>query len=210
MVEAAEVKSTWWGRPAVWVRSVYNWVLGWADHRYGSVALFLLAVVESSFFFVPPDVLLIALSVGRPKRSFHFAAICTIGSVLGGLIGYFIGYQLFELIGRPILDFYGAHEAFARVGGLYRQNLVAALGIAGFTPIPYKVFTIAAGAFSIPLIPFVVISTISRGARFFLVGGLIRIWGAEIRDFIDRYLNILTVVLVVAVIMGFLAITYLF
>ncbi len=210
MVEAAEVKNTWWGRPAVWVRSVYNWVLGWADHRYGSVALFLLAVVESSFFFVPPDVLLIALSVGRPKRSFHFAAICTIGSVLGGLIGYFIGYQLFELIGRPILDFYGAHEAFARVGGLYRQNLVAALGIAGFTPIPYKVFTIAAGAFSVPLIPFVVISTISRGARFFLVAGLIRIWGAEIRDFIDRYLNILTVALVVAVIMGFLAIRYLF
>ena len=148
----------------MWVRGVYDWVLGWADHKYGSVALFVLAVVESSFFFIPPDVLLIALCVGRPRRSFHFAAICTVGSVLGGIVGYLIGYQLFELIGRPILDLYGAQETFARVGELYRENLVASLGVAGFTPIPYKVFTIAAGAFKVAIVPFILISTVSRGA----------------------------------------------
>ncbi len=192
----------------MWVRRVYDWVLGWADHKYGSVALFVLAVVESSFFFIPPDVLLIALCVGRPRRSFHFAAICTVGSVLGGIVGYLIGYQLFELIGRPILDLYGAQETFARVGELYRENLVASLGVAGFTPIPYKVFTIAAGAFKVAIVPFILISTVSRGARFFLVAGMIRIWGVKIRDFIDRYFNLLTIGLVVAVILGFVILKY--
>ena len=202
------IQRAWWTKPASWVRSVYDWVLGWADHKYGDFALFFLALVESSVFFVPPDVLLIALCVGRPRRSLHFAAICTVGSVVGGVIGYLIGYQLFELIGRPIMDFYGAHDAFARVGELYNQNLVAALGIAGFTPIPYKVFTIAAGAFNVPILPFIVISTVSRGARFLLVAGLIRIWGAKIRDFIDRYFNLLTIVLVAAIALGFILLKY--
>jgi len=191
-----------------WVRRLYDWVLGWADTPYGSWALFVLAFVESSFFLVPPDVLLIALCVGRPKRSLHFAAICTVGSVLGGMFGYVIGYQLFELIGRPIIDFYDAWEYFQRVGDLYTANLVLALGTAGFTPIPYKVFTIAAGAFAVPFVPFVLISTVSRGARFFLVSGLIRIWGPQIRGFIDRYFNVLTVVFVVALVLGFIVLRY--
>ena len=207
-MEAGAIKTMWWERPGMWERGVYDWVLGWADHKYGSVALFVLAVVESSFFFIPPDVLLIALCVGRPRRSFHFAAICTVGSVLGGIVGYLIGYQLFELIGRPILDLYGAQETFARVGELYRENLVASLGVAGFTPIPYKVFTIAAGAFKVAIVPFILISTVSRGARFFLVAGMIRIWGVKIRDFIDRYFNLLTIGLVVAVILGFVILKY--
>ena len=207
-MEAGAIKTMWWERPGMWVRGVYDWVLGWTDHKYGSVALFVLAVVESSFFFIPPDVLLIALCVGRPRRSFHFAAICTVGSVLGGIVGYLIGYQLFELIGRPILDLYGAQETFARVGELYRENLVASLGVAGFTPIPYKVFTIAAGAFKVAIVPFILISTVSRGARFFLVAGMIRIWGVKIRDFIDRYFNLLTIGLVVAVILGFVILKY--
>ena len=191
-----------------WIRRLYDWVLGWADSRYGALALFLLAFIESSFFLIPPDVLLIALGVGRPRRSLYFAALCTAGSVLGGMFGYLIGYQLYELIGQPIIEFYNASGAFQRVGDLYRQNLVVALGTAGFTPIPYKVFTIAAGAFSVPFIPFVVISTVSRGARFFLVAGLIQIWGPRIRGFIDRYFNILTVVFVVALVLGFLVLKY--
>jgi membrane protein YqaA with SNARE-associated domain len=187
-----------------WVRRLYDWVLSWADSRYGSLALFSLAFVEASFFLIPPDVLLIALCVGRAKRSLHFAAICTLGSVLGGIFGYVIGYQLYELIGHPIIDFYDAGAAFERVGDLYRANLVLALGTAGFTPIPYKVFTIAAGAFAVPFVPFVTVSAVSRGARFFLVAGLIRYFGPQIRSFIDRYFNLLTILFVVILVLGFL------
>jgi membrane protein YqaA with SNARE-associated domain len=183
-------------------------VLGWAESRYGSAALFVLAVVEASVFLVPPDVLLIALCVGRPRRSLYFAAVCTVGSVVGGILGYLIGYQLYELIGRPIIEFYGAAEAFQRVGDLYRTNLVVALGTAGFTPIPYKVFTIAAGAFSVPFVPFLMISAVSRGARFFLVAGLIRIWGPQIRGFIDRYFNLLSVVFVIVLVLGFILLKF--
>jgi len=192
-----------------WIRRVYDWVLGWADSSYGPLALFILAFVEASFFFVPPDVLLIALCVGQSRRSLYFAAICTVGSVVGGVFGYFIGYQLFEVVGRPIIEFYDAGQAFQRVGDLYRANLVLALGTAGFTPIPYKVFTIAAGAFSVAFGPFVLISAISRGARFFLVASLIRVWGPQIRSFIDRYFNVLTVVFVVALVLGFVFLKYL-
>jgi membrane protein YqaA with SNARE-associated domain len=192
-----------------WIRRVYDWVLGWADSSYGPLALFILAFVEASFFFVPPDVLLIALCVGESRRSLYFAAICTVGSVVGGVFGYFIGYQLFEVVGRPIIEFYDAGQAFQRVGDLYRANLVLALGTAGFTPIPYKVFTIAAGAFSVAFGPFVLISAISRGARFFLVASLIRVWGPQIRSFIDRYFNVLTVVFVVALVLGFVFLKYL-
>jgi membrane protein YqaA with SNARE-associated domain len=191
-----------------WVRRLYNWVLSWAESPYGSTALFVLAFVEASFFIVPPDVLLIALCVGKPRRSLHFAAICTVGSLLGGSFGYLIGHQLYELIGRPIIDFYDASEAFQRVGELYRANLVLALGTAGFTPIPYKVFTIAAGAFAVPFVPFLVISAVSRAARFFLVAGLIRALGPQIRDFIDRYFNLLSVVFVVLLVAGFVVLKY--
>ena len=187
-----------------WIRRTYDWVLGWAESPYGSTALFVLAFIEASFFFVPPDVLLIALCVGRPRRSLFFAGLCTVGSVLGGIFGYVIGYQLFDLIGQPIIELYNAGDAFRRVGELYTANLVLALGTAGFTPIPYKVFTIAAGAFAVPFVPFVIISAVSRGARFFIVAGLIRLWGPQIRDFIDRYFNLLTVLFVVALGLGFL------
>lgn len=204
----AETEKSGWFRPGRWVRVVYDWVLGWSESPYGSLALFVLALVEASFFLVPPDVLLIALCVGRPGRSLHFAALCTLGSVAGGVLGYLIGYQLYELVGRSIIELYDAGAAFERVGELYRANLVLALGTAGFTPIPYKVFTIAAGAFAVPFVPFVVISAVSRGARFFLVAGLIRIWGPQIRRFIDRYFNLLTLVFVVALILGFLVLKY--
>jgi membrane protein YqaA with SNARE-associated domain len=182
--------------------------LGWAESPYGSTALFVLAFIEASFFIVPPDVLLIALCIGKPRRSLPFAAICTVGSVLGGSFGYLIGHQLYELIGRPIIEFYDAGEAFQRVGELYRANLVLALGTAGFTPIPYKVFTIAAGAFAVPFVPFVIISAVSRAARFFLVAGLIRIFGPQIRDFIDRYFNLLSVLFVVLLVAGFFVLKY--
>ncbi|HEU4629223.1 MAG TPA: YqaA family protein [Gemmatimonadaceae bacterium] len=185
------------------VRRLYDWTLSWADRPGGTWALFGLAFAESSFFPIPPDVLLMALCMGRPRRSFWFALVTTVGSVLGGIAGYFIGHSLFEQVGRPILEWYGATAAFDRVGDLYRANLVVALGTAGFTPVPYKVFTIAGGAFAVPLLPFVLISIVSRGARFVLVGTLIYYFGPPVKSFIDRYFNLLSVLFVVLLVGGF-------
>lgn len=167
------------------------------------MALLALSFAESSFFPIPPDVLIMALAMGRPRRALRFAAIATVGSVLGGIAGYFIGHFLFEQVGRPILELYGAGATFEHVGELYRQNLVVALGTAGFTPVPYKVFTIAGGAFAVPLLTFVLISLVSRGARFFLVAGLIMYFGPSIKTFIDRYFNLLSIIFVVLLVGGF-------
>lgn len=190
-------------RPGV-VRRLYNWVLAWAERPSGPWALFGLSFAESSFFPIPPDVLLIALALGRPRRAFWFATLATVGSVLGGIVGYYIGATLFDTVGRPILEWYNATDRFDVVGELYRDNVVLALGTAGFTPIPYKVFTIAAGAFDIALLPFVVISTVSRGLRFFIVAALIYFFGPPIKQFIDKYFNLITIGFVVVLVGGFL------
>ena len=120
-------------------RRLYNWTLHWAHTPYGSVALFALAFCESSFFPIPPDVLLMALALSLPKKSFKYAAICSVGSVLGGCFGYFIGYQFFEHIGLPILNLYGVMDKFNYVKDTYNANAFTAVAISGFTPIPYKV-----------------------------------------------------------------------
>jgi len=190
------------------LRRLYDWVLHWAETPYGSWALFLLALAESSFFPVPPDVLLIALAISIPARSFRYALICSVGSLLGGVIGYLIGYQFMDLIGMKIVEFYGFTQQYAAVGDLYDRYNAWAVGIAGFTPIPYKVFTISAGAFKINFIVFFIASAISRSARFFLVGWLIHAFGPEIRLFIDRYFNLLAIVFVVLLIGGFIVIKY--
>jgi membrane protein YqaA with SNARE-associated domain len=185
------------------IRRLYDWVLRWADRPSGPIALFGLAAAEAVFFPIPPDVLLIPLCLGRRRSSLRFALLCTMGSVCGALVGYWAGSTLYETVGRPILDLYGYGEVYRTVGRLYRDNLVLALGTAGFTPIPYKVFTIAAGGFQVPLVAFVVISAVSRGGRFFLVAGLLRLFGEPVKHFIDRYFNILTVALILLIIVGF-------
>ena len=196
--------------PAGIHRRLYDWVLHWAYTPYGMTALFLLAFTESSFFPIPPDVLLIALAVGATAKSFRFATVCSIGSVLGGMFGYVIGMAFFELVGYKILDFYGFFDKFAVVKDLYLRYDVWFVGLAGFTPIPYKVFTIAAGAFGMNFPLFVVISALSRGARFFIVATLIWKFGTTIRDFIDRYFNKLSIAVVVLLILGFVAVKYMF
>ena len=186
-----------------WHRRLYHWVLSWAEHPQGTWALFALAFAESSFFPIPPDVLLIALCLGRPRRAPWFALVCTVGSVLGGLAGYAIGMGLYESVGRPILEFYGLTERYAEVQDLYRRFDVWAVGIAGLTPIPYKVFTVTAGAFGISLPGFVVASIVGRGLRFGIVAALLRIWGEPAREFIDRHLGILTILFAVLLVGGF-------
>ena len=191
------------------LRRLYDWVLYWAETPYGSWALFILAFAESSFFPVPPDVLLIALAISIPAKAFRYALICSAGSVLGGIAGYVIGYQFMDLIGFRILNFYGLMDKYDIISDLYGRYNAWAVGIAGFTPVPYKVFTISAGAFKINFPVFLMASVVSRSARFFLVGWLIYKFGAGIRSFIDRYFNILAVVFVVLLIGGFILIKWL-
>jgi membrane protein YqaA with SNARE-associated domain len=190
------------------IKKLYDWVLHWAETPYAIPALFILSFTESSFFPVPPDVLLIALAISIPKKSFKYALICTAGSILGGMLGYLIGLKLIDTIGMPILNFYGATDKYEYIQALYMKYDAWAVGVAGFTPIPYKVFTIAAGAFKIDFPVFVLASLVGRAGRFFLVAGIIYLFGPTIKDFIDRYFNLLCFAFMVLLIGGFILIKY--
>jgi len=190
------------------LRKLYDWVLTWAYSRYAVPALFILAFSESSFFPIPPDVLLMALAISIPSKSFYYAFVCSIGSVIGGMFGYLIGYEFMELIGCRIVELYGFAEKWDYVGSLYNTYAGWAVAIAGFTPIPYKIFTIAGGAFKIDFTIFMMASVLSRSARFFLVGALIYFFGPPIRSFIDKYFNLLAVVFMILLIGGFIVIKH--
>jgi len=192
------------------LRRLYDWVLHWAETPYGGWALFALAFCESSFFPIPPDILLIALAVGVPKKSLRYALICSIGSVLGGCLGYLIGWQFMAALGNRIIAFYNLADKVSLIADMFRTYDAWAIGIAGFTPIPYKVFTISAGMFEINFPVFLLASAVSRSARFFIIGGLIYIFGPAIQAFIDRYFNILAVSFTVLLVAGFILLKYLF
>lgn len=191
------------------VRKTYDWVLHWADTPYGSVALFVLAFAESSFFPIPPDVLLIALCLGAPRNSFKYALICTIGSISGAALGYGIGLGAWGVMKDWFIPAIFSEEAFSSVGQVYEKWNFWAVFTAGFTPIPYKIFTIAGGAFGINFLMFMVASVVGRGARFFLIGGLIYKFGPSIKSFIDKYFNTLALAFTVLLIGGFVVIKYL-
>jgi len=191
------------------LRRLYDWVLHWAETPYGSWALFLLALCESSFFPIPPDILLIALAVAVPRKSFKYALVCSAGSVIGGCFGYLIGWQFMDSVGDRIIGFYGLNSKVEYIAALYNQYDAWAVGIAGFTPIPYKVFTIAAGLFKINFSVFVLASLVSRSARFFLVGGLIYVFGPKIQGFIEKYFNILAIAFAGLLVLGFVVVKYL-
>jgi membrane protein YqaA with SNARE-associated domain len=192
------------------IRVTYDWVLSWADRPGGVWALAGISFAESSFFPIPPDILLIPLCLSAPKRAFWYAGMCTAASVLGGMAGYAIGLIAFESIGGRIIEFYGLVDAFNRLREVYDQNAMVAISFAGFTPIPYKVFTIAAGFSRVSFPVFVVASILGRGGRFFLVAGLLRWFGEPMKDFIDRYFNALTVALAVLFVGGFVVIRFFF
>ncbi len=187
-------------------RRAYDWVLHWAHTPYGGVALFLIAFAESSFFPIPPDVLLIALALSIPAKAFRFALICSIGSVLGGVAGYMIGYFLMESVGNGIIELYGVTDTFEHVKELFAKYDAWIVGIAGFTPIPYKVFTITSGAFGINFWVFLVASAISRSARFFILAFLLNRYGEHIKGFIEKYFGWVTIAFVVCLVGGFLLI----
>ena len=190
------------------LRKLYDWVLHWVETPYGTWALLLLAFCESSFFPIPPDILLIALAIAVPRKAMTYAWVCSVGSVLGGCFGYLIGWQFMNSLGSRIIGFYGLAAKYETIETLYRTYDAWAIGIAGFTPIPYKVFTISAGAFQINFAVFVMASLVSRSARFFLVGGLIYLFGPKIQPFIERYFNILAVAFTILLIAGFVLINH--
>jgi membrane protein YqaA with SNARE-associated domain len=192
-------------------RRLYNWILHWAETPYGPIVLFFLALAESSFFPIPPDPLLIALCLGALKKSWRFALITSIASVLGGMLGYLIGYAAWE----PVAPFFfkyvpGFTEAnFQKIMVHYQDSGFWYVFMAGFTPIPYKIFTIASGVFKLNFPLFVLASAISRSLRFFLFAGLFRRFGPEIKSFIDKYFNLLAVLFFILLFGGFMAIKYL-
>ena len=192
------------------MRRLYDWVLHWAETPYGAPALFLLAFAESSFFPIPPDVLLLALCIAIPARSFRFALIASCGSVLGGVLGYGIGLGLWEAVsGYFYLYVPGFSETvFSRVQHLFATYDFWTVFTAGFTPIPYKVITIGAGVFRINFPVFVLASMISRSLRFFLVAALICRYGPAVRSFIEKYFNILSIIFMLLLIGGFIVIRH--
>ncbi len=195
-------------KPFTWVRSLYDWVVGLSERPNAVRTLFVIAFAESSFFPIPPDVLLIPLAIGNPRRALRFAALCTAGSSLGALLGYFLGLEFYEVIGQRIVAFYSVGEQYERVQALYQQWDVVAIALAGFTPIPFKIFTITAGVFKINLLTFTIVVVLSRGARFFLLGGLIWRFGPSIRNFVDRYFNLLVILFSILLVGGFFIVKY--
>ncbi len=188
-----------------WLRRLYDWTLSWADTRSGPAALAGLAFAESSFFPIPPDPLLMALALGRPRRSMWFAAICTVSSVLGAILGYAIGLFLWQSLDQVFFSYVpGFTESnFRIVQAKFEQNAFLAIFAAAFTPIPYKVFTVGSGVFGISLGTLLVASVLGRGLRFFAVAALLLKWGPAAKDFIDRYFNLLTVIFFVLLALGF-------
>ncbi|MDP2361114.1 MAG: VTT domain-containing protein [bacterium] len=188
------------------LRRLYHWVLHWADHRWAVPALALLAFAESSFFPVPPDVLLIALTLGRPRRAWWYAGVCSLGSVAGGVLGYLIGALLWEAVQGWFIPLLFSQEIFDHVAGLYGRNAFWAIFTAAFTPIPYKVFTIAAGVFheQVALGVLVLASALGRPLRFFLVAGLLRFFGEPMKAFIERWFDWLALAFAVLLIGSFL------
>lgn len=193
------------------IRRLYDWVLHWAETPYGVPALFGLSLAESSFFPLPPDPLLLALCLGASKRSFKFAAVATVGSVVGGVIGYAIGAGAWTIAQDWFFTYIPGvtPEAFESVRDFYDRHGFAAVFLAGLTPIPYKVFTLASGVFGINFGVFVLASILSRGLRFFIVAGLVYRFGPPIARFIDQHFDRLVVVFSVLLVGGFVAIEFL-
>lgn len=183
------------------LRDLVQWVLAWAQTPWSDLALVVLAFVESSFFPVPPDTLLITLALARPQDAFWLAALCTVASVLGGLLGYLIG----RVGGRPVAIRLFGQARVAMAEALYKRYDTWAVFIAGFTPIPYKVFTIAAGVCALDVRRFALASLLGRGGRFFLVAAVVVVFGDPIRDFLERYLELAAAILGALIVAGFAA-----
>lgn len=191
------------------LRRFYDRVIALAEHPQALWWLAMVSFVESSFFPIPPDALLIPMVLAKPERAWIIATVCTIASVAGGFLGYAIGYYFFETWGHSIIEFYGLQDGFARFQQQFNEYGLWVILIKGLTPIPYKLVTIASGAAHFDLVTFGLASLLTRGARFFLVAALLRIFGDPIRHFIEKRLTLVTTGFIVILVGGFVAIAYL-
>jgi membrane protein YqaA with SNARE-associated domain len=189
---------------------LYDRTMSLASHRHAMRALAVISFAESSFFPIPPDAMLIPMVLAHRDRAWAMAAVCTIASVLGGILGYAIGYFLFEAVGRPILDFYGYQEEFQRFADAYNEWGLWIILIKGLTPIPYKLVTIASGVAHFDPTVFILASIATRGARFFLVAALLRRFGPPIRTFVEKNLTAVATTALLLIVGGFVAVKYLF
>ncbi len=192
------------------MRRMYDWMMGMAGSPRAPWALAVVSFIESSFFPIPPDVMLIPMVLSNRQKAWWYATIATVASVLGGLLGYAIGYFFFEAVGKPILNFYGKEHALDSFIQFVHEYGVEAVIIKGMTPIPFKVVTIAAGVAKMDLLAFIGASIIARSMRFYLVAALLYFFGQPIREFIERRLTLVTTVFVVVLVSGFVAVKYLF
>lgn len=192
------------------LRKLYNWTLEWSKSKCAPYALFGIAFAESSFFLIPPDVLLIAMLVANPFNWKKYAFITLAGSVLGGIFGYFIGLGFYETIGVKIVDFYNLNDLINSIKIKYETHAFLTVFLAAFTPIPYKLITISAGLFKISIWTMIIASVIGRGLRFFLVARLLRVFGEKISRGIDKYFDVLSLIFGALLIGGFIAIKMLF
>ena len=201
-----------WGVGSRMMKSLYLWVLHWAETPYGTPALFGLSFAEASFFPIPPDPLQIALSVSKPKRSFYYALVNGLGSVAGAMLGWAIGYFLWESSGDLIIRCIPGltQERYGVASQYFEQWGFLAILIAAFTPIPFKVFTISAGALQTSLWVLLIASVIGRFARFFAVGTCIYIFGPSIKELLDKYFDLAAVLFCVLLVGGFVLIAYFF
>lgn len=196
--------------PRRWVRALYDWTMHWSETPQSLVALFLIAVAESSVFPIPPDVLLIAIVAARPAYWLRAAGLCAIGSVIGAAIGYVIGQAFMATVGQSIIEFYGARRHWDTVVEMYTGTWgVWFLAAAAFTPIPFKVATIAAGATGMAFWPFIFVSLIGRASRFFLVALILRVFGAPVRRVLERNFDLMALLFFALLVGGFLVLKWL-
>lgn len=191
------------------IKGLYDWTMSLAEHPRAIWALAIVAFVESSVFPIPPDILMIPMIIAAPTRAFYIAAVATVASVLGGMFGYFVGAVLFDTIGQPVLEFYGKGDRMAEFNQRFNDFGFWPVLIAGMTPFPYKVITIMSGWTGLPIGTFIVTSIIARGARFFLVAGLLWKFGPPVREFIEKRLGLMFTLFCILLIGGFAAVRYL-
>ena len=191
------------------LRRLYSRVMALAASPNAAWWLAAIAFAEASFFPIPPDALLVPMALAKPRAAWRFAAICTVASVVGGALGYLIGYAVFDQVARPILNVYGYGTAYAAFQAKFQEYGLWIILIKGLTPIPYKIVTIAAGAARFDFRLFMIASVLTRGTRFFLVATLLHFFGDAVRDFIEKRLTLVTSALAVGVVGGFLALKFL-
>lgn len=190
------------------LRKMYAWAVMKAHTKSAVWMLAVVSFLESSFFPIPPDAMLLPMCLADRRRAWLFAGVCTVASVAGGLLGYAIGALLYDTVGRYLINLYGLAEQAEHFKQAYAEYGAAIILLKGLTPIPYKLVTIVSGLAAYPVIPFIVLSLITRGARFFLIAGLLRAYGEPVRIFVEKHLEKVMLAMLAAVILGFVALKY--